>query len=497
MTILPVGDYRPDVPAYLGTHATVATNVFPRPDGSDGPLKAATVVATGLSGQPVSAYMARSGDGTVYQYVAVAYANTINRKYGSTYAGFFTGSSGGGATVLFPWRFTQFGERLVAVNPASGLWYHTITTTNNFTQATAAPRAAFIATIEPGFVMLGRINDGTERPAGLRWSAINDGTDWPVVGTSDAASKQSDDQDLPNGGAVTGILAAVGGGAACVLTERSVYRVDYIGAPSIFSFREIIRGSGNICPNGAIAVRGIAYYVSEEGFQRFDGQAETPIGLGRVSRTFLDSVDRENLHRVYVAHEPNRKLLVWAYPDTTATNGNPNRWLIYSYATDKWRYSDDPGIECCLIFTAQQDGTSLDLIASPDSMTSTSMDSTTIGGGSPLLAGFNTSNQFVTYTGATLAALVETGETDDKGRRVFVSGLRPLTDAAAPTAAVGYRDTFNASIAYTSLTGIEATGVCPQRINTRYARARVYIPAAATWTYLQGVDVQMQRAGKR
>ena len=54
MTIIAVGDYRPDVPAYLSTHATVADGVYPKPDGSDGPLRAGVTTSATLSSAPKS-----------------------------------------------------------------------------------------------------------------------------------------------------------------------------------------------------------------------------------------------------------------------------------------------------------------------------------------------------------------------------------------------------------------------------------------------------------
>lgn len=503
MTIIPTGDYRPDAPAYLGTHATVANGVYPRPDGSDGPLKAGVGVSFSIGTAPISAFVARKGNGVVYLYAAVAYSAAIRMKSGSAWSVLYTGTGGSGATPLFPWRFAQFGERVLATNPVNGVVSHNLGTFDDFAAVSGAPAAAFVATIEPGFVMLGHTSDGSASyPSRLHWSGINDSTSWPTIGTSAAAAAQSDTQDLPNGGAVTAILPAVGGVAGAILTERSIYRVEYVGAPAIFAFREVVRGVGNICPNGALAVGGTAYFVSEEGFMRFDGQSVAPIGMGRVSATFLGEVDRENLHRVNVAHDPLRKVIVWAYPTAAATSGNPNKWLIYSYATDRWRHADDAGVTCSLLFTAVQDGYPLEYFetyfpSGLDGTPAVSLDGASVNGGAPLLMGFNADFTLVSYSGSNLAARVETGETDAGGRRVFVTGIRPLTDASSVTAAVGYRDGFSGSIAYTTGTALEGTGLCPQHINTRYARARIDIPAGAAWSFLQGADVMMNPSGRR
>lgn len=503
MTIVPLGDYRPDAPAYQGTHATVASGVYPKPDGSDGPLKYGVPLAFTLSARPISAHVVRKGNGVVYLYAATAYLSSIRMKSGAAWSVLYSPGGPGVATPLFPWRFAQFGERVLATNPINGLVSHSMGTFDNFAAVAGAPAAAFIATIEPGFVMLGHTSDGsTDYPNRLHWSGLNDSTSWPTVGTSAAAAAQSDVQDLPNGGAVMAILPAVGGVSGAVLTQRSIYRIEYVGAPAIFAFREVVRGIGSMCANGAASVGGSAYFVSEEGFMRFDGQSLAPIGMGRVSATFLAEVDRENLHRVNVAHDPLRKIIVWAYPTSAATDGNPNKWLIYSYATDRWRMADDAAVTCSLLFTAVQDGYPLEYFETYfpgglDGTPAVSLDGASVNGGAPLLAGFDANFTLVSYAGSNLAARVETGETDAGGRRVFVTGIRPLTDAASVTAAVGYRDGFSGSVAYTTGTALEGTGLCPQRINTRYARARMDIPAGATWSYLQGADVVLKPSGRR
>jgi hypothetical protein len=501
LTILPVGDYRPDLPAYLGTHSTIANNVYFKPDGSVGPLRAAVTWSNPLT-RPAGAFQARNGAGTVVLYVGQENSRDLAVYRGFAFSQMTTATDIGVATLYYPWRFTQFGDYVYASHWSGGLWTHPTGATAAFARIAAAPSGAHIATIEPGFLMLGHLNDSAgEKPSSLRWSAINDATDWPTVGSSDAASKQADEQELPNGGRIMGLLSAVGGAAGAVLAERAIYRIEYVGAPAVFAFREVARGVGSVCPNGAISVNGVAYFISEDGFQRFDGQNVTPIGQGRVSATFWADVSQEYLHRVYVAHDPLRKVLVWAYPTPSATWGDPNRWLIYSYATDRWSAADDSGIAVSGLFTALTNFIGVDSFdvtfgVSPDSV-GFLLESPTLNGGAPILGGFDTSYRLVYFTGANLAARIETGETDAQGQRVYVSGIRPLTDAGTLTAQVGHRTRFADALAYTTARTRGADYTAPARIATRYARARVNIPAGAQWTYLQGADVTVRQEGRR
>lgn len=499
MTVIPIGDYTPDVPAYLGQHSTIAANIYPRSDGSDGPLRGPVVMTGSVGAEILSGYTARSGIGTVYVFAGTGakllYQNglTWTDKAGAAYA----------ATRTEPWRWTQFGDYVIATNGSGDppqVWL--LGDAAAFADLTAVVTGGFVATIEPGFVMFGNIDDGTDKPNALQWSGINDHTSWPTIGTAAAAAAQSDQQELPNGGAIMGLQAAVGGAAGAVWTERAIYRIEYVGAPAIFAFREIVRGTGCMCPNATITINGMAYYISEEGFQRFDGQSETPIGFGRVSRTFLNTVDLVNLDRVYVTADPIRKIIVWAYPDSGATNGHPNKWLIYNYASDRWRFADSGDIVTQLVFPTRSIAYTLDtmdgvLPAGVDGYGTFPIDTPLYASSLQLLAGFDTSNQLVSFNGSTLAARVETGETDSKGNRVFVSGIRPLTDATDVTACVGSRETFADVITYGTSTAPGADAVAPQRADGRYVRARMDIPASAEWTYLQGADVTMRASGRR
>jgi hypothetical protein len=101
------------------------------------------------------------------------------------------------------------------------------------------------------------------------------------------------------------------------------------------------------------------------------------------------------------------------------------------------------------------------------------------------------------FTGPNLEAILETAEQDLQGVMVFVSGLRPMTDSPDMMCSVGYRSTAQAAVNYTAESAIDTKqGQCPQRIETRYARARARVPAGAVWEYARGVEPEVQAAGE-
>lgn len=494
---LALADFAPDAAPFLAPGLTVARNVVPRSDGTDGPLRAAVVYSDALPAKVLGAFSARDRFGA--SYVLAGTAATLQLLNGTAW----TNKSGAAyaTTATGWWTFTQFGERVIATNEADTPQAWVLGAGGNFAALTGAPKARYVATFEPGFVVLGRIDTGSGAIAGgLRWSALNDGTSWPTVGTLAALSVQSDDGELPGGGMITGLLPAIGGASGIILTERALYRAEYVGPPSIFAFREVDRSRGCICPNGIAQVGPIAYFISEDGFCAFDGAAVRNIGFGKVDRTFFNTVDSSQLDLVSATVDLERKCIIWAYP--TAGASSLNRWLVYSYAVDRWRDGDDAALAVELLFPARTAAITLDqadaFADNIDVAGAPSLDSPLYSGGRRILAGFNTAHRLVTFDGAPLAARIETQDSDSRdGRRVFVSGIRPLTDAPTYTARVGARSALADAVAYSTPTAPQVDGFCPQRVDGRYNRAVIEIPAAVEWSFVQGAEAVVRPSGRR
>lgn len=100
------------------------------------------------------------------------------------------------------------------------------------------------------------------------------------------------------------------------------------------------------------------------------------------------------------------------------------------------------------------------------------------------------------FTGANIEAIMETDEQDLEGSCVFVDSIRPLTDSPDVLISVAGRFTAQGASVYTDETGLDDEGSCPVGIETRYAKARLRIPAGATWTYARGVQPDAQPAGE-
>lgn len=497
--VLPILEWRPDAASYLSTAATIAKGTYPRSDDSDGPLQGPVVMTSALAAACRGGFTARDKSGTSW-----VFAGTQTKLYVQNGMSWTDRS---GATYAVPtgqhWRFCQFGERVIATNYSDELQTHTLASGSNFADLnTAAPKAKYIAAVEPGFVMLGFYDDGTVQPNGVWWSGINDATLWPTPGTTAAISVQSDNQQLPTGGAITGIVPSVGGASAIILTERAVYRTQYTGGSTFFSFVEVDRSRGCIAPQSVVQIGPLVFFLSEDGFCAFDGVQTRMIGAGKVDEFFLRDLDQTALERVYGTVDYARKLIIWAYPSTGASSQTPNRWMVYSYATDRWRWCDDSSIAVQYLFPARSAGYTLDGLDTPfpggiDSSGSFSVDSPLYQGGVRVLAGFDTSNRLVSFNGANLAARLETGDADVDGNRIFVRDITPLTDCQNVQCSVGWRNNLYDVMAYTTPTSRGVDNRCPQRVSARFVRVATDIPAGAAWTRFQGVRTRFFPDGQR
>ncbi len=106
------------------------------------------------------------------------------------------------------------------------------------------------------------------------------------------------------------------------------------------------------------------------------------------------------------------------------------------------------------------------------------------------LAAVSTANTFGFFTGPNLQAILETPEQGGDGKRIFNRGFRVVSDATTGSilGSASYRDTPQSVYNYTAEQSVNAVGVVPMRVSTRYSRNKIRIPQATTWTYAAGVE---------
>src|SRR5215213_11292066 len=320
--MIPFAEWRPDMPA-LGPWAREALNVVPAEE-SYRPLNELSGVSSALTARAQGAAWFRgtagatkmfAGDASKLYLLSGSTWNDVSRTSGGPYAP-------GGDNL---WRFTQFGTLAIAVNGVDAPQKFDLGVGTNWTALGGSPPVGTFITTVRDFVLMGKIGSAPQR---VQWSGFNNAETW---GTS--LSTQADLQDLPDGGNVTGL---VGGEIGLIFQETSIRRMTYEGPPVIFRIDKIANDIGASVPGSVAGLLDMAFFLHKSGFYMVRaGQTITPIGRGKVDRTFWSEFDEANHFRSSSAIDPMNGIYVFAYP-ANGSNGTTNRLLIYNWHTARW-----------------------------------------------------------------------------------------------------------------------------------------------------------------
>lgn len=506
---LPVAEWAPDLPAFQGNPASgqpmasmTVKNVVPRTPQSYGPLSSLVQFSgpLGSRAQGAAALLDTAGNVTVY----AGDATNLYKLDQSSTSWTQISKSAGAYTIAADgrWDFVLFGSRVIATDFGDNIQSYVQGTSTTFTDlASAAPRARY-ATVIKSFLMVGNTYDTTsgDAPQRVWWAANNDPTNWPTPGTATAAEFQSDYLDLVgDAGWVQGIVGNLGNADGAVFQEHAVWRVMYDGPPTTFGFYPAEGVRGTPAPWSIVQMGNYVYYLGEDGFYRFDGSQSDPIGANRVDKTFWADVDQSSLYRIVGVADPINKLIIWAYPGSGSAAGNPNKLLIYNWQIDRWSLAEVTVEDLVRVLSF---GYTLDQLYTVLGYTIDALpfnlDSRAWTGGKLLLGAFDTSHQLNYFSGAPLAATVDTAEMQPfPGRRAKVRNTRPLVDGGTPSVAIAARNRLIDSTTLGTAVAINSIGTCPLRADGRYLRGEVTTNAGDTWTHIQGLELEVIPSGQR
>lgn len=478
---IPFGEYAPDLPVLGNPGSSAISNAIPHVLGYK-KLPSLSAYSTALTAYCRGAFTGTDTDGNV-----CSYAGDASKLYRLVSTTMTDSSKSGGyscATDSF-WRFSQFGNSLIASNFDNTPQTLTLGGTMFADLSGTPPKYRHSAVGGPGgsFFIVGNTFDGVDGnvPYRVRWPGIGTITSWTI-----SASTQADYQDLPSEDGWVNDIA--GGEVSYVFQERAITRMAYVGSPVIFQFDKVEGARGCFIPRGAITVGALIFYPADDGFYMLSGGQSAPIGAGKVDKYFLADLNDDYLHRVTTASIPDDKVVIWSYPGSGSSDGTPNKLLMYNWGSQKWCPAS---FDHELIYRAQSIGVTLDgldaLYSQLDSIPF-SLDSRVWMGGKLQLAAFDTSHKQAFFTGSALAATFETGEKNlIDGKRCEVMEVLPLVDGGTHTVQMGTRETQATTVSYSSASTENSSGICPVRSNSRYHRVRVNV----TGEFIDAVGVEL------
>jgi len=381
------------------------------------------------------------------------------------------------------WRFTQFGNVLVAANGGNRLQGYNVNTSSTFQDlASDAPQARYV-TVVRDFVVSGYINSSTVYPNRVQWSALGDESSW-----ANSATTQADFQDIPDGGSVVGLT---GGEYGLVFMDRSIHRMSYIGSPLVFQFDNISRNQGCYEANSIIQYGGTSFFLSDDGFYACDGQQIIPIGNEKVNRYFFSDVDEGALNLMSAAVDPARKLVIWAY--ASQASATVDKLLIYNYQTNKWTSGTTNASRIASSSTPSVALEGLDVFGNLDTIP-TSFDSRIWLGGKMQFAGVR-NTKIITFSGANNTAYIETGDIEMPGTTAAITLAKPIVDGGSGSVALFSRRLLSEQVVFGSQTAADTENRVSIRGVGRYHRLQ--LTPTGQWTNTVGIDVEMNPLGTR
>jgi hypothetical protein len=476
-TKLTFGEWMPDQPSVSGA-LTDAKNVVSQAIGY-GPFPTPVTFSTSNAAEDLtSLYAAKQPNGDTALFAAGATKiYTVTGVGGITQVK--TGMTTGANDRV---RFTQFGKTVISTNNAEKLQAWTLGTSTSFADLSAtAPIAKFI-TVVRDFVVCANTLETTQQQYRVRWSAINNETDW-----TEDVNTQSDYQDIPDGGQIVGIR---GGEFGLVFLERAIHRMSYVGTPFIFQFDNISRGKGCMVAGSIAQYQGVSFFLSDDGFYMCDGQNVTTIGAEKVDRFFLQDASESDYKTMSAAVDPIRKLVIWNYK---TVNGNRSV-IIYNFKTQKWTYGDAGTDFLAEASTSSVTLEQLDSLSNSIDALTTSLDSQLFVGGKYFLGG-TLATRVMTYTGASQTAVISTGDLDI-GANSVVTLARPIVDNGSATVAIASRTLLNQGVSFNTAVAASSENRVSLRSAGRYHRLKV-TPTGANWNNAISVDVDVTPQGVR
>jgi hypothetical protein len=458
----------PDFTDGSPTHLTAAKNVYPASVGYK-PFKG-LVAATGDLGATWVGGGAFEYNGTPVMLGATAAA--LFSHSGSTWTSQYT------VATTQPWHFVQFGDLIIGTNGGAPVKY-TVSTGAAAALGGSPPSASYCAVVRD-FVFLA--GDGSNAQT-VSWSAINDAEGW-TEGTD-----QSDEQQIPDGGPITGLA---GGEYGLAFQREQITIFEYVGVPFIFTRRTLTREAGALC-HGSIGQFGrTCFFLSRRGFYALSDGELKPIGRNAVDRAFLDAYTTSEIEAsLRCAVDPERELVIWSMP---------GKLWIYNWAEDKWSTVEISGlVGISAGITASATLEEIAVIYPSIEDVTPAFDDAFWRGGVPLLLLFKDDDIGYTFSsGDNLEATFRLCKLEPvAGRTSHIRLVRPTTDAVS-----GITVSIDASFRQgdapttTSSADLRASGDVPIRATGQYIQYQHVIAAGTDWTYCSGVDIEGSPGGR-
>jgi hypothetical protein len=284
--------------------------------------------------------------------VAASHSDNAIVYNADTFTGWGESSSGSTGLQLRLWSSANYGE-FVIINPRDGalyMWVPTYGVNNQLeslgTHAKLLSEGSygiyetdadcpFISTLilvsdSSRFVISFGCNDyGTTRqnPLLVRWSDQENYQVWTPAITNQAGSFQ-----LSAGSYIVGAVQTRQ--EILVFTDSSVWSMQYVGPPFVWSFNILSHNISVAGPNAIAAANNIVYWMGKDKFYVYTGRVETlPSSLRQY---VFNDINMEQSFQIFAGANEGYNEIWWFYCSANSTV--VDRYVIYNYLDKVWYY---------------------------------------------------------------------------------------------------------------------------------------------------------------
>jgi len=178
-----------------------------------------------------------------------------------------------------------------------------------------------------------------KEPRLVKWSTGTATANEPVTWDAQDATLDAGEYPLTDtpGDIIDGLQL---GEAFLIYKTDSIYVMNYVGTPYIFSFKLLTNDAGLISKNAVCAFEGGHFFIGNSDCYVTNGQTINAILPGRVRNEMFGDLEGSLFRQAYVVPDYVRNEIMACFP--TASASYPNRALIWNYKNNTFSFRDLP-----------------------------------------------------------------------------------------------------------------------------------------------------------
>lgn len=188
----------------------------------------------------------------------------------------------------------------------------------------------FIAMPQRQIIAWGSEELGIQDPLLIRWCDVNDFTSWIAQPTNQAGSYR-----ISEGSKI--VAATQGPQQGIIWTDISVWSMQYIGQPDIYSFNKISNGGGMLSRKASGSLYGVIYWLSQNQVMYMAPGGKPEILPCSVWDVIFQELDFDHLDKVRFAANSYFSEIAWYIP-TNGSNGAITSYAKFNVALNTWDF---------------------------------------------------------------------------------------------------------------------------------------------------------------